>query len=190
MGGRVAPGVSGTMLCEARLSFLMKTLVVGLGNPILGDDGVGWNVAEEVKRQLTSPSPRLRHPSPIGRGVGGEGEVAVEFLSLGGISLMEHLIGYDRAILIDALTSDQEIGSVIVSRLSEMPDYSAFHIASPHDTSLQNALKLGRSMGAKLPEDVIVVGIATDHMYDFTENLSPPVAEAVPRALEIVMDLL
>jgi hydrogenase maturation protease len=178
------------MLFGARLSVLMKTLVVGLGNPILGDDGVGWKVAEQVKKQLSAPSPRLRRPSPIGGWAGVEGEVAVEFLSLGGISLMEHLIGYERAILIDALISDQEIGSVIVSRLSELPDYSAFHISSPHDTSLQNALKLGRSMGAKLPEDVIVVGVATDHIYDFSENLSPPVAEAVPRALEIVMDLL
>ena len=31
---------------------IMKTLIVGLGNPILGDDGVGWRVAEEVKKQL------------------------------------------------------------------------------------------------------------------------------------------
>ena len=95
--------------------------------------------------------------------------VDVEFLSLGGISLMEHLIGYERAILIDAVTSDQETGSVIVSKLNEMPDHSAFHIASAHDTSLQNALKLGREMGANLPEDVIVVGIATDPVYDFSE---------------------
>ena len=161
----------------------MKTLVVGLGNPILGDDGVGWKVAEEVQKQLTSPS-------PAGSGAGGEGNITIEFLSLGGISLMEHLIDYDRAILIDALTSDQVIGSVIVSPLGEMPDYSAFHISSLHDTSLQNALKLGTSMGAKLPKDVIVVGIATDHIYDFSENLSPPVAGAIPKAVRIVMDLL
>jgi hydrogenase maturation protease len=161
------------MLCVARLSFSMKTILIGLGNPILGDDGVGWNVAEEVKKQLTSDLP-----------------VDVEFLSLGGLSLMEHLIGYERAILIDAVTSDQEIGSVIVSNLNDMPDYSAFHIASVHDTSLQNALKLGKSMGAKLPKEVIVVGIATDHIYDFSESLSPPVASAVSKATKIVINLL
>ncbi len=183
----------------------MKTIVIGLGNPILGDDGVGWKVAEEVKKQL--PSPRLQHPSPtraersgalrhadeVGRGDRGEGEgneVDVDFLSLGGISLMEHLISYERAILIDAVTSDQEIGSVIVSKLKEMPDYSAFHTTSAHDTSLQNALKLGRTMGANLPEDVTVVGIATDHIYDFSEELSPPVAEAIPKATEIVISML
>ena len=170
---RVARGVLGNTLCVARLSFLMKTIVVGLGNPILGDDGVGWKVAEEVKKYLTPDSP-----------------VDVEFLSLGGISLMEHLIGYERAILIDAITSDQEIGSVIVSNLNDMPDYSAFHIASAHDTSLHNALKLGKSMGVSLPKEVIVVGIATDHIYDFSETLSTAVARTVPKATKIVINLL
>jgi hydrogenase maturation protease len=168
----------------------MKTIVVGLGNPILSDDGVGWKVAEEVKKQLTSPSPRLRHPSPAGRGAGGEGDIAVEFLSLGGISLMEHLIGYQRAIIIDALAADQPNGSVIVSKLSKLPDYSALHITSAHDTSLQNALKLGKAMGVDLPQDVTVVGITTDHVYDFGEELSPPVAQAIPEATKIVIDLL
>jgi hydrogenase maturation protease len=199
MGRRVALGVSGNMLGAARLSVRMKTIIVGLGNPILGDDGVGWKVAEEVKGQLDSPSPRLRRPSPTraersasedeaGRGAGGE--VDVEFLSLGGISLMERLIGYDRAILIDAMMSGEELGSVIVSELSEMPDYSALHITSAHDTSLQNALKLGKTMGADLPEQVTVVGIATNHVYDFGEELSQPVARAVARAAQIVIELL
>jgi hydrogenase maturation protease len=151
----------------------MKTIVIGLGNPILGDDGVGWKVAEEVKQQLASDSP-----------------VDVDFLSLGGISLMEHLIGYERAILIDAITSDREIGSVIVSNLNEMPDYSAFHIASAHDTSLQNALKLGKSMGASLPKEVIVVGIAVNHIYEFSEALSPAVARAISKVTKFVINLL
>jgi len=172
----------GNALCVARLSFLMKTIVVGLGNPILGDDGVGWKVAEEVKRQLSSPQ------APLSRGEGHY--IDVEFLSLGGISLMEHLIGYEHAILIDAIASDREPGSIITSKLSELPDVSALHIASVHDTSLQNALKLGKAMGADLPEQVTVVGIATKHVYDFSEELSLPVAQSVFKATQIVIDLL
>lgn len=151
----------------------MKTIVVGLGNPILGDDGAGWKVAEEVKKRLPRDMP-----------------VTVEVLSLGGISLMEHLICHERAILIDAIASDQELGSVITSKLSEMPDPSAFHMTSAHDTSLQNALKLGKEIGADLPEQVIVVGIATNHVYDFGEELSPPVAPAISKAAQIVIELL
>ncbi|MBN2118388.1 MAG: hydrogenase maturation protease [Anaerolineales bacterium] len=160
----------------------MKTLVVGLGNPILGDDGVGWKIAEEVKKLLPSP------PAPLPEGEGSL--VDVDFLSLGGISLMEHLIGYERAILIDAIASDQEPGSVIVTKLSELPDYSALHTTSAHDTSLQNALKLGKGLGANLPEELVVVGIATNRVYDFSEELSVPVAKAVPEAAKTVLDLL
>ena len=148
-------------------------LVIGLGNPILGDDGVGWKVAEEVQKQLPPDS-----------------SVDVDFLSLGGISLMEHLIGYERAILIDAFTLDEPIGSILVLKLSDLPNYSAFHTTSAHDTSLQNAIELGRYMGAPLPDDIEIVGIATGRIYDFNEDLSPPVAEAVPFAAGVVLDLL
>lgn len=163
----------------------MKTLVLGLGNPILGDDGVGWKVAEEVRKRLLPPS----SPTPLPEGDGSH-VVDVDCLSLGGISLMEHLIGYQRAILIDAFAMEESIGSILVLRLSELPNYSAFHTTSAHDTSLQNAIKLGRSMGAQLPEDITVVGIATQHIYDFGEELSPPVAQAVPQATRIVLDML
>jgi hydrogenase maturation protease len=151
----------------------MKTLVIGLGNPILGDDGVGWKVAEEVKKQLPAGAP-----------------VAVECLSLGGISLMEHLIGYPNAILIDAFALEEPVGSVLVLKLSDLPSYSAFHTTSSHDTSLQNAIELGKSLGASLPDNIMVVGIATKHVFDFSEELSLPVAEAVPQAAHIVLDLL
>lgn len=151
----------------------MKTLIVGLGNPILGDDGVGWKAAEALKRALTSSS-----------------LVDVECLSLGGISLMEHLIGYQRAILIDAFALEEPAGSILVLKLSELPNYSAFHTTSAHDTSLQNAIKLGLSMGAELPEDISIVGIATKQIHEFSEALSPPVAQAVPQVLRIVLDLL
>ena len=151
----------------------MKSILIGLGNPILGDDGVGWKVAEQVQKQLPPDLP-----------------VDIEFLSLGGISLMEHLIGYERAILIDAVSSDEEPGSIVVSNLSEMPDTSAFHTTSVHDTSLQNAIKLGKTMGASLPEKVIVVGIVTQRIYDFGEELSQPVANSLYKAAQIVIELL
>jgi hydrogenase maturation protease len=180
MDWRVALCVLGNAHSVARLSFLMRTIIIGLGNPILGDDGVGWKVAEEVKTRLDS---RVASPAK-------EESIDVEFLSLGGIRLMEHLIGYERAILIDAIASDLEPGSIITSSLREMPDVSGFHTASAHDTSLQNALKLGKAMSAELPEQVTVVGIATDHIYDFSEELSRPVSQAVLKATQIVIDLL
>jgi hydrogenase maturation protease len=151
----------------------LKIIVVGLGNPILGDDGVGWVVAEEVRNKLPAGLP-----------------VDVECLSLGGISLMERLIGYERAIIIDAFISDQDQGSVIVAKLDELPNVSAFHLTSAHDVSLQNAMEMGRQLGADLPEAVIVVGVSASHVYDFSEELSPPVQDAIPKMTAIVVEFL
>ncbi len=151
----------------------MNILVVGLGNPILGDDGVGWAVAAEVKKYLI---PDL--------------SVDVVCLSLGGINLMEHLIGYDCAILVDAFLGEGEPGSIVVTPLDDIPDYSAFHVTSAHDMSLQNAMKLGRQLGAKLPDQVMVIGVLARHVYEFSEELSPPVEDAVPKAAKIVVEML
>ena len=116
--------------------------------------------------------------------------VVVEFLSLGGLSLMEHLISYERAILIDAIVSDPEPGSIMISKLSDLTDVSASHITSAHDTSLTTAMTLGKAMAAELPEQVTVVGIMTNHVFDFSEDLSLPVAQAVSKAARIVTELL
>ncbi len=151
----------------------MKTIVVGLGNPILGNDGVGWKVAEEIKKHLPADTP-----------------VDVDFLSLGGISLMEHLIGYDRAILVDAFQSEETSGSVLVMNLNDMPNYSALHTTSAHDVSLQNALEMGKNIGAQLPRRVMVVGITTEKNFDFSETLTSEVQAAVTVAAKVTLDLL
>jgi len=65
-----------------------KTIVIGLGNPILTDDGVGVKIAYELERAI---GPNL--PSNL----------TITEASVGGLRLMELLIGYDRAILVDAI---------------------------------------------------------------------------------------
>ncbi|HUM25494.1 MAG TPA: hydrogenase maturation protease, partial [Anaerolineales bacterium] len=102
----------------------------------------------------------------------------------------EHLIGYSRVILVDSFALDEPIGSILILKLDDLPNYSAYHTASPHDTSLQTAIALGKTMGAWLPDEVTVVGIATKRIHEFSEELSPPVAEAVPLAGKFVMELI
>ena len=109
----------------------MKTLIIGLGNPILGDDGVGWVVAEKVQAELINPQSAIENPQ----------SVEVDCASLGGLSLMERLTGSERVILVDAIfTGKQPVGTVSRFLLDELPDLSAGHSASAHDTSLRNAL--------------------------------------------------
>jgi hydrogenase maturation protease len=155
-----------------------RTIVIGLGNPLLGDDGIGWKIAEQIADSFTLSS--VIKP-----------EVHVECLSLGGLSLMEHLIGYDRAILIDAIhVEGNEIGSVSTCCLDALPNPAKGHTSSAHDTTLQKALEMGRALGAHLPDDIQVVSVQAEILFDFSETLTDPVAAAVPLATETVLKLL
>jgi hydrogenase maturation protease len=160
------------------------TIVIGLGNPILGDDGVGWRVAERVKSHLYQEG-------QVGIGSLAGYPVEVDCLSLGGLSLMERIIGFDRAIIIDAITTGEEpLGQVDCLPLEELPRHAPGHLSSAHDTDLQTAIEVGRSMGAKLPDQIMIVTVESQISYDFSECLSPEVEAAVPQAEKIVLELL
>lgn len=153
----------------------MKTLVIGLGNPILGDDGVGWKVVEAISNQQSTIS--------IG--------IETDCLSIGGLSLMERLVGYERAVIVDAIQTGQNpIGTVRRFRLEELPPRGSGHTASTHDTDLLSALQVGRSLGVILPAEILVVGIEAKNVYDFTEEMTPAVVTAIPQAIQMVLDIL
>jgi hydrogenase maturation protease len=157
----------------------MRTILIGLGNPILGDDAVGWNVVEQVEQQLQ----QLRHEI--------QGTLDIEYLSIGGLGLMEHLVGYDRAIIVDAIFSGKAApGTISTQMLEEIFDATSGHTISVHDTSLQDAINLAQKIGVHMPKKLIVLGIETDSIDNFSETLTAHVEAAIPRAMDIVIRLL
>jgi hydrogenase maturation protease len=170
----------------------MKKLVIGLGNPILGDDGVGWKVAETVRERLdANPGYRIPYRPINSKTVQHLAPVDVECASLGGLSLMERLLGYEHVILIDSMETGQSpVGSVSVFPLEALSDPMSGHSASTHDATLLTALRTAEHLGAEIPQKVDVIAIEAQSVYDFSEELSPPVAAAVPGAVQAVFDLL
>lgn len=153
-------------------------LVLGLGNPILGDDGVGWHVAKLVQQQLPSLSQK-------------EGVVEIDFISVGGLSLMERMVGYKHVILIDAMTGqDKPLGTLSVAALRDLPNNSQGRLCSAHDVSLQNALEVGKLSGAQVPEQITVIGIEAQAVYDFSDQLSPIIEQVVSEAAQCVINLI
>lgn len=152
---------------------MMKTIVIGLGNPILGDDGVGWRAAEALGAR----------PEAAG--------VEIDTLASGGLGLMERMVGYDRAIVIDALqTGNCPEGSLQVFPLDALENSFAGHLGSAHESNLQTALQVGLALGAHLPAQVTVIAVETPHVYDFSAELSPAAAAAVPAAVEAALQIL
>jgi len=158
-----------------------SAIVVGVGNPILGDDGIGWRVVEEVERRWAAEPRAGAEPPPV----------AFLCVSLGGLSLMERLVGAGRAILVDAVrTRDRPVGTVFAIPLAELIPGVSGHLDNAHDASLPVALAAGRSLGADLPAEITVVGIEAHRVEEFSEELSPPVAAARLAAVEAVLAIL
>ena len=153
----------------------MKTLVVGLGNPILTDDGVGVKVAYAVAAALDGT---------------GRDDVTVTEASVGGLRLMELLVGYDRAIVIDALIDRQgtQPGTIQRFSLEHLRQISPTqHSASAHDTNLVTALDAGRQVGLLLPNDITIYAVCVENIMDFGEEPTPAVAAAIPQVTAAVL---
>lgn len=150
----------------------MKTLILGLGNPLVGDDSVGLRIAAELAQHLAD-----------------QPEIVVSEDYCGGLRLMERMVGYDRVILIDAMVTGLPPGTLQWLTVQSFPTQ---HVASSHDTNLATALAIGRQAGACLPPDehIWILGIEAQNVLTFSEQCTPSVAEAIPRAVQAVLEKL
>jgi len=155
-------------------------VVIGIGNPILSDDGIGWRVAEQVEAVL-----RARGDALAGQ------RVHVRRMCLGGLALAEALVGYEHAVLIDAiLTGSARPGTVYRFGIADLP--ATLNTASSHDMTLAGALATLRRLGAPLPPDngIRVIAIEAEDVWTFGEACTPRVARSVARAVQAVLDEL
>jgi hydrogenase maturation protease len=149
-----------------------EVLVIGLGNPLLGDDSVGLRTAEAI-RPLLATRPEI--------------DVSEDFD--GGLRLMERMIGYRRVVIIDAITAGAAPGSVFTLQPGGPATRRS---AASHGIDLLTALALGRHSGAELPanEHIVLIGIQAGDVLTFGEDLSPEVEAAIPRAMELAIGLV
>jgi hydrogenase maturation protease len=146
----------------------MRTLILGLGNPILSDDGVGFRVAEELRGKLSQP------------------EITVMETSTSGLGLLDLLVNFDRAIIIDAIqTRGGKPGQVY--RLEPAAFNATRHATTPHDVDFATALELGNRLGLALPREITIFAIEVENVNSFSEECTPEVERAVPVVADMVM---
>ncbi len=151
----------------------MATIVLGLGNPCLGDDAIGWRILDALEARLDE---------------GAKAGLVFERLALGGLSLMERLAGYERAILIDSI--DAPGGKPGELRRLALDSLPGTHANAPHDATLVDALQLGRKMGVKLPDEITIYAVQIQRRLAFSEALSPEVEASIePAVKELLMEL-
>jgi len=139
-------------------------LILGLGNTILMDDGVGIHAARQAARLLALGEP-----------------VKVVEAELGGFQLMDLLEGYRGAVILDAVNfPGRQPGEIVEFDLEHFQPTE--RLATGHQVSLPTALALGREMGRPMPEFVLVIGVQVAEAWTFGEQCTPAVAQAIEPA--------
>lgn len=144
------------------------TVIIGMGNRLLSDDGVGYAVAVAVAERLK-----------------GRLNLTVTELQVGGIRLMEAMAGFRRAVVVDAMLSGAPAGTLL--RFDPKEFVTTKNTFSSHDTDFATAYDLGRMAGVPLPEQVSFWGIEAREFDLFGERFTDEVAAAVPEAVNRIV---
>ncbi len=148
-----------------------RSVIIGLGNPFFTDDGVGPLLARRIYEHLGSPDMDLAE------------------LAAGGVELMEAMVGYRRAVIIDAiLTGKGAPGSCYLLDLDHSPPTR--HANMSHEIGLLEGLELGRRLGLLVPDSIRVYAIEVVDPLTFGTAVTDEVKREIPRiALEIASEI-
>jgi hydrogenase maturation protease len=151
-----------------------QIIVLGIGNPCRGDDAAGCAVVERLRARLPKASAELRQAG------------------LGGLALMEAMVGYQRAFLVDAFTTGARPGTVFEFDCGTLAEHLAEtrNTASGHDGTLGEALRAGQALGLQLPREIRLWGIEAGSLESFAERLTPPVELAVEQVADRIEQIL
>lgn len=149
----------------------MKTLVLGCGNILAGDDGVGVRAAEALEREN------------LPRGV------CVADGGTPGPGLAEMLLDYHRVLILDAMVGHPP-GRVDIFDWEDLPGLKApaWHL---HGPGLRESLITAQMhLAGRFPPRVKIIAVRISPPAEWSEKLSPPVEAAVEKVVGLVMEEL
>ena len=146
----------------------MRTVIIGIGSLLRGDDAIGIRVAEAIEREALST------------------DVKVVTTTAAGLALLDLLTGFDRALIIDAIqTRKGKPGDVYRLGQDDLP--APLHSFTVHDVSVRSALDIGQKMGLPLPHETVIFAIEVADVTPLRESCTPQVEGAVSKAVNMVL---
>lgn len=150
---------------------MARSLVLGIGSPIVSDDAVGIRVAERIR------SMGLR-------------DVDVAEVSASGLDLIELMLGHDRVVIIDAIITSRHPPGTLIT-LKEEDFSSAVHGSNPHDVNIATTIQLGRRLEPeRMPKEIVFLAVEVADTWTIGYEMTKEVEEAIPAVAERVAEIL
>jgi len=144
----------------------MNTLVFGLGNTILSDDGAGIHIALDIKEKCK--------------------QIDVLEASAAGFRIVDEIIGYKKLILIDSIKTGKKAAGYL--HRFELDDFNkTIHHTSPHDISLFEAFEIVKQQNYDLPEDIVIYAVEVEDTETLSEQCTEKVQKAIPEISKIII---
>lgn len=146
----------------------MDIAIIGVGNVLRSDDGIGIHVVNELKRVELPKNVKLFD------------------CGTSGISVLEAMDGADKAIIIDATCSGEEPGTVRIYKLERPAKGRLDKLVSLHQLDIVATIELAELMNIKVPNEIIIIGVEAKSL-DYSMELSNEVKNAIPKVIEAVI---
>ncbi len=145
-------------------------VVIGLGNPIMGDDGVGIAALDRLRAEWTLPA-------------------AVELVDGGtwGLTLLPVLESARRVLFLDAIRAGRPVGAAVTLVGAEIPRQVALKV-SQHQIDLREVLAVAQLRGT-LPSEMVAVGLEP-RTFELGDPMTPAVAGNIGRVVELAVEQL
>lgn len=142
---------------DSRMAGNGRTLVLGLGNEILSDDGVGLQAARRIREFVGD-------------------RVDVHEACIATIDILSIISGYERVVIVDSFLSPElPPGTAVRAIPDDLPQ--GFGYRSFHSLTFREVVEIGEWLGLSIPSEIVIHGLAVDEISTFGEEFSPIVAE-------------
>ncbi|OGD57375.1 hypothetical protein A3K78_04580 [Candidatus Bathyarchaeota archaeon RBG_13_52_12] len=145
----------------------MRTLVIGVGNLLRTDDGVGIHLINRLSKL---------HP-----------EIDTFDAAMGSIEILEAMKSYERVVIVDSIETGVEPGTIYRVNLArgEKPPV----INYSHGTDILTILELGRQLyGDGMPRDIVLIAIEAEDTITISDKLTRRVQEAIDDVLQSILE--
>ncbi len=149
---------------------MKKIKILGIGNPLFGDDGAGIYVVRKIKSFT-----------------GLNFLFDIEEVEYGGLRLIDFLQGYSAGIIVDTILNENyPVGHIHKISIDDLN--SSTHLLSFHDVDLRTVISFAKEMGISLPDQILIYAIEIEPTYEFSEKLSDPIKKAVDICAEKILN--
>jgi hydrogenase maturation protease len=148
-----------------------KILILGIGNDILKDDGIGPKLVKDLQKEIF----------PEG--------ICFKTSSMGGLEILELIRDYHTVVMLDAIkTKDGLPGDVYYFNPADF--HETMHLSNLHDVNFITALELAKKIKLSIPENIHIIAVEILEDLEFGRSLSPELEAKYPEILEHVHSYL